>query len=186
VKLLEPPSFTPVNANQSVFQIEGDQVLDSLVTQLTGAAVKVVTNDNKDFSGTLMGKQVTEEDSGTYKITVQKLLVLTDDGMRVLDLADVKTVDFTEADIKAEIAKALLQKRQQIGAALQRWANETESNIVQQIANHIKAGNLYAAIVMPKVVQVVENPPVVPAVVDAGLFNGEEAKPATKVKAGAK
>jgi hypothetical protein len=34
--------------------------------------------------------------------------------MRVLDLADVKTVDFTEADIKAEIAKALLQKRQQI------------------------------------------------------------------------
>lgn len=75
---------------------------------------------------------------------------------------------------------------EQIGAALQRWANETESNIVQQIANHIKAGNLYAAIVMPKVVPVVVDPPVVPAVVDAGLFNGEEAKPAAKVKAGAK
>lgn len=114
VTLLEPPSFTPVNANKSALQIEGDQILDSLVVGLTGAAVKVSTNDGKDFSGTLMGKQVTEEDSGSYKVTLQKLVVLTDDGMRVINLDDVKTVDFTEADIKAEIAQALQNKRQGI------------------------------------------------------------------------
>jgi len=61
---------------------------------------------------------------------------------------------------------------EQIGAALQRWANETESNIVQQIANHIKAGNLYAAIVMPKIVAVAvaKDDPIVEA---AELFGGD-------------
>jgi hypothetical protein len=69
VKLVEPPSFTPVNANKSSLEIQTDSVLDSLVTQLAGATVTVTTNDGKEISGTLMGKQISEQDNGTYKIT---------------------------------------------------------------------------------------------------------------------
>lgn len=114
VKLLEPPSFSAANANQSNLKIDSANVLDSLLTQLTGTNVKVALNDGKDIEGVLMGKQKTEQDSGTYKVSMQYMLVLTADGTRNIDLEDVKTVDFTDADIKSEIKKALETKRQGI------------------------------------------------------------------------
>ena len=114
VTLVEPPSFTPTNAHKSALTIESDEVLDSLLTQLSGTNVKVTTNANEKIEGTLFGKQVSEQDSGSYKVTMQHVLVQTTDGIRAVDLEDVKLVEFTEEDIKAEINKALKSKRQSI------------------------------------------------------------------------
>jgi hypothetical protein len=114
VKLLEPPSFTPVNANQSTLKIDTAKVLDSLLTQLSGTNVTVTDNNDKTFVGVLIGKQKSEQNTGNYKVTVEHVLVQTSSGVRAIDLQDVRTVDFTDDDIKAEIAKALQTNRQSI------------------------------------------------------------------------
>jgi len=109
VKYLSPPRFTPVGADSTALDICPNNSLSSVLTNLSGAAVKINGNE-----GVLVGIDTREQDKGTYKTTVVDVVYMSNGLIKKISLSDVDDVKFLDSAVQSEINKALSKNFQQV------------------------------------------------------------------------
>ncbi len=116
VRLDTPPSFTPANSNSTALKIEQSEAMQSLLKQLSGAALslkKVGTGGHETY--TLLGTD--SENRYSAAGMVEQFYVVLMDGKGQISRIAFDSVDdyrFTEESVRTEIEKALKTNFQQI------------------------------------------------------------------------
>jgi hypothetical protein len=106
-------NFSPTNANQTSLEINYQQLVDSLIDQLSGSAIEA-TVSGKCIVGTLIGRQDYEQNNGSFKTKSSLIGISTTSGIRFVPSSELNDLKFTEPEVQKEIEKALRAKRQSI------------------------------------------------------------------------
>ena len=106
-QLIQPPTYRPGNDNDTNLEIESDNVLRSLATELTGAEVKVTPHGIDPIEGRIVGLESFEKATGGEAVQVYNLAIMTSKGIRKVTLENIDTLEFTQEQIQSEVDKAL-------------------------------------------------------------------------------
>ena len=115
VRLSTPPSFTPANSNATSLQIDQDNALLSLLTQLSGASITVQRVNHTPLECVLLGVDSVDERSANG--TVQKVYLVYQSTDGVIGRAPVEYIQgvgFNDESVRMEIQKALKMNFQKI------------------------------------------------------------------------
>ncbi len=113
VTLDAPPTFRPANAMEGNLDLNETNVVESLVTGLSGARVRVV-DPSGTLEGRLVGLHVDRESTGGQAFETRSLVVLTDAGIRRTSLRSLQKLDFLDDEVRLEIDKALRRNYEKI------------------------------------------------------------------------
>lgn len=115
VKLVCPPMFTPANSQATALRINSQNAIGSLLTSLSGAAIRVKGGYGGDWlTGTLLGMNKVAQVTPTGFVEKEFISVLTSEGVRQFQLDGLYAIDFPDETVKAEIAKAMKANFNQI------------------------------------------------------------------------
>lgn len=113
VALKSPPSFRPSNEYEGALAIDSQDVVNSLVTRLSGARVEV-ERASDTVAGTLLGRHSEQEATGGDRIHPKFVVVLTNDGLQKIPFREVQRLKFLDEDVQNEIDKTLRRNFQHI------------------------------------------------------------------------
>lgn len=112
---VSPPSFTPANSNATSLKIDPHDAMKSLLQQLSGAAVNIMTAaTNNKMECVLLGldEQISATPSGNhddYHVVLQ-----APHGIIRRSFRELESIEFTEETVKTEIDKARKSNFQKI------------------------------------------------------------------------
>jgi hypothetical protein len=108
ISVVSYPSQDPVEKTLKSFQVDltSNPSLAELLNQLRGARVSIQTTDS--FSGTILGVEKQQRPVGD-KATIEKsvLNLVTDTGIRAIEMDDVRSFHFEDAGLQKELTRAL-------------------------------------------------------------------------------
>ena len=114
VRYASPPSFTHADPEPGALRVDHDDALRGLLRQLVGAEVTLEPG-GPGRSGVLAGLQIAEEvDEQARRIGRDWVVVESGGTLAKFPIDEVARVDFKQADIRAEIAKALKARHESI------------------------------------------------------------------------
>lgn len=114
VRYASPPSFTHADPEPGALRVDHDDALRSLLRQLVGAEVTLEPG-GPGRSGILVGLEIAEEvDEQRRRIGRDWVVVESGGTLAKFPIDEVARVDFKQADIRAEIAKALKARHESI------------------------------------------------------------------------
>ena len=108
-----PPSFEPANRDQSNIAIDRNDSLVSLATQLTGADVKLVSA-GETIKGRLIGLDREQTATNGQPVSARYLVIQVKSQIRRMNVRDVESLEFIDADVQNEIDKALSRQLRSI------------------------------------------------------------------------
>jgi hypothetical protein len=108
ISVVSYPSQDPVEKTLKSFQVDltSNPSLADLLNQLRGAKVSVQTTDS--ITGTILGVEKQQRPVGD-KTTIEKsvLNLVTDNGIRAIEMDDVRSFHFEDASLQRELTRAL-------------------------------------------------------------------------------
>lgn len=114
VRLSAPPSFTPANSNATSLQIDQQNALLSLLTQLSGASITIRSN-SATIDSVLLGVEKAREATTAGAIEKNHIIYQTEEGEIARIAVDyIRSVQFNDESVRTEIEKALKMNFQRI------------------------------------------------------------------------
>jgi len=115
VRLTEPPSFTPANANSTSLNIDQQCATASLLTQLSGAQFTLTKLNGTSFEGCVLLGTETQKVHCSDGLAEKRFVVYMLDGkIERLALDNITSIEFSDETVRTEIQKALKANFQQI------------------------------------------------------------------------
>ena len=114
VKLNTPPSFTPSNANATALEIDQNNAFKSLVSSLSGASIKITSNNGNSKNCILLGLDKLSIIKDGLEISEDVVVVMDGVNVKNIKIDEIIDFEFLEDSIKTEISKALKNNFQQI------------------------------------------------------------------------
>jgi hypothetical protein len=105
VTLPVPPTYTPINAQETELTLNPDSVLQDLATKLAGAAVEI--DAAATYQGKLAGLHHYRREVQGSVVEQCRIVVLTAKGFQQFDEASISAIRFTDPLVQAEVDKAL-------------------------------------------------------------------------------
>ena len=116
VRLVTPPSFTPMNANATQLRIDQSDALKSMLRNLSGATVTIKDNNDVSTKCILLGLDSDQSTTfGSEMVVNVDYVVLSNSGTvfrRSLD--SIQNIQFDDESVRTEIDKALKNNFQSI------------------------------------------------------------------------
>jgi len=116
VRLNTPPSFTPANSHATALKIDQNDALKSMLRQLSGSQVKILSRGiNNFFDYTLLGLDSESTILNDSEVSTTYIVVMNESGyIKRFLLTDVLDIKFEEESVRTEISKALKSNFQEI------------------------------------------------------------------------
>lgn len=115
VNLPVPPSYTPVNAQDTKLHISPEKALKDTIVKMAGSKVRIERYAGTTVNGTLSGAHTYEETNANGMTAERlKIVVLTDAGVVTIDEQHINTIKFTDERDQQEYEKALRKTYQTI------------------------------------------------------------------------
>ena len=113
VRLDSPPTYRPSNDLEGNISVNPNSVLVDLASSLSGSNIEIERASGQ-IAGKLMGLHQEEEGTAGSPIKSKSLIVLCEDGLRSAPLREIQSFRFLDAEVRAEIDKALQRNYQKI------------------------------------------------------------------------
>lgn len=122
VRLESPPSFTPSNANATALRIDQNKALESLLTNLSGATLRLTLSGSKTVRATeytLLGidrGEITRNTSNgnTRQLGGLYVILMNNGSITRYPIENLSEIEFVEESVRTEIEKALKNNFQMI------------------------------------------------------------------------
>ena len=114
VRLESPPSFTPANSHSTALDIDQDNALKSLLTQLSGSNVKLAIRSHTTTEYRLLGLDSESVTTRDGKTEIFYVVAMRNGAIKRFLLSDVLDIEFEDEGVRTEIDKALKSNFQKI------------------------------------------------------------------------
>ena len=105
VTIVEPPTYTPTNADEPELSLSPNGVLRDLATKLAGTTVEL--DAGVTYKGKLLGLQPFRREFERTFIEQYRLIILTEKGVQQIEESSVTAMRFTDPVVLAEVEKSL-------------------------------------------------------------------------------
>lgn len=106
VTLSTPPVYRPTDNQRRILEIDNQNVMTSIATELSGAEVSI-TLASETITGKLLGFQSEEKPADQRPLNIHVWLVVTASGLRRVPIPEIQSFQFLDPAINAEIDLAM-------------------------------------------------------------------------------
>lgn len=113
VQWSSPPVYRPTDNQRRILDLDNQNVMTSIATQLSGAQVSIALA-SETITGKLLGFQSEEKPADRRPLNIQVWLVVTDSGLRRVPIPEIQSFQFLDPAIQAEIELAMVNNIDQM------------------------------------------------------------------------
>lgn len=107
VKVVQPPTFVPNNAQEPRLRIDPNRVSSSIFTDMVGATVSLDIYNDEQVTGRVCGIDVAEEHAAGKTVTKVYVVLFSPDGYRRFGLDSIRHYAFVSDDDQKAITETL-------------------------------------------------------------------------------